>query len=198
LTGDWTVLFIGGPGGVGKTSAAKRIATISGATLLQADDIWFALQSAIDPSVEPLLHAFSRDVWRRPATERVVLMRELSQRISSVLERVVGIHLWHDDRVVIEGVWITPELMSRTSYDRSAGGDRRRAVVVFEGDAARIREAFFARPGFEDWSDEERDAMAATQVGHARWLRTQALMRNVPIVDARPVGHLAERILAVL
>lgn len=183
---------------MGKTSAAKRIATISGASLLQTDDVWLALKGAIPASDAPLVHAFSRDAWRRPTSELVVLMRELAQLISSALDPVVGVHLWHDDRIVIEGVWITPEFMRRASYAGSLAGDRRRAVLVFEDNPARIRESFFARRGFQDWSTEDREAMAATQAGYARWLRTQALMRDVPIVEARPVGHLAERILAVL
>ncbi|HZP96183.1 MAG TPA: hypothetical protein VFC31_07615 [Candidatus Limnocylindria bacterium] len=44
MTGDRTVLLIGGPAAVGKTSAAKRLAVISVAALPRADDVWLALQ----------------------------------------------------------------------------------------------------------------------------------------------------------
>lgn len=200
MTLEWTVLLVGGPAGVGKTSAAKRIAVISGATLLQVDDVWLALQAAIDPADSPLLHTFaSPEVWRRPAAELVALKCELAALVSSSLELVVANHLEHEDRVVIEGVWVTPEFAARPSYAGRAAGDRRRAVFVLEEDPSRIRESMLARGrGFEDWDPADREAMAAMQSGYARWLRTQALMRRQLIVDARPLGHLAERILAVL
>jgi 2-phosphoglycerate kinase len=199
VSSDWTVLLVGGPAAVGKTSAAKRIATVCGASLLQVDDVCLALQRAIDPADSPLLHTFaSPEVWGRPVAELVALRRELAALVSSSLEFVVANHLAHDDRVVVEGVWITPEFMSRTSYAESIAGDRRRAVVLFEDDSNRIRASFSTRRGFEERPAGYRDARTALEVAYARWLRTQALMRKVPIVEARPVGHLAERILAVL
>ena len=200
MSADWTVLLVGGPAAVGKTSAAKRISTVSGATLLQVDDVWLALQRAIDPTDSPLLHTFaSPEVWRRPVPELVALKRELAALVSSSLEFVVANHLEHEDKVVIEGVWITPEFAARTAYAGRSAGERRRAVFVLEDDPSRIREAMLSRGrGSADWAPEDREAMAAMQSGYARWLRTQALMRKQPIVDARPVGHLAERILAVI
>jgi 2-phosphoglycerate kinase len=200
VSSDWTVLLVGGPAAVGKTGAAKRISVVSGATLLQVDDVWLALQRAIDPTDSPLLHTFaSPEVWRRPAAELVALKRELAALVSSSLEFVVANHLERADRVVIEGDWITPEFAARPSYAGSVAEQRRRAVFVLEEDPQRIRESLLARGhGFGDVEPADREAMAAMQSGYARWLRTQALMRKQPIVDARPVGHLAERVLAVL
>jgi 2-phosphoglycerate kinase len=200
VSADWVVLFIGGPSSVGKTSAAKRIATISGATLLQADDVWLALKRAIDPKDSPLLHAHSApDFWRRPAAELVATKRELAELISSSLEFVVATHLWQEDRVVVEGVWITPEFAARAVYHGVSAGERCRAAFVIEVDASHIYETMLVKRGaFGHWTDVDRKVFAATEANYARWLRTQALMRNVPTVDARPVGHLAERILAAI
>ena len=200
MSSDWTVLLIGGPAAVGKTGAAKRIATVSGASLLQVDDVCLALQRAIDPKDSPTLHVFaSPEVWHRPTKELVTLRRELADLVSSSLEYVIASHLAHDDRVVIEGLWITPEFMSRPAYAESLATGRRRAVIVFEDDIVRIRESFSARGrGFDARPAEYRDARAALEAAYARWLRTQSIMRNIPLVDARPAGHLAERILAVL
>ena len=197
---DWTVLFVGGPAAVGKTSAAKRIAVVSGASLLQVDDVWLALQRAIDPKDSPLLHTFaSPEVWQRSTTELVALTREVAGLVSSALEFIVADHLANDDRVVIEGLWITPEFATRESYRGRVGGERRRAVFVLEDDPAHIREVSASRGrGADAWSQGDPDAMAALQAGYARWLRTQALMRKAPIVDGRPAVRLAERILAVI
>jgi len=200
MAADWTVLLIGGPAAVGKTSAAKRIAVVSGASLLQVDDVWLALQRAIDPADSPLLHTFaSPEVWRRSTAELVALKRELAELVSSSLEFVVANHLEADDKIVIEGVWITPEFATRATYAGSTAGARRRSAFVLEEDAAKIRDTMLVRGhGFAEWSEADREAMAVMQAGYAKWLRTQALMRRAPIVDARPLGHLAERILAVI
>ncbi len=197
---DWTVLLIGGPGAVGKTTAARRIGRLIGASVLETDDVWLAMKGAIGAEERPLLHAFaSRDVWRRPVGELVAMQRDVARLLSASLEPAVGTHLWHDDRVVVEGVWLTPEFMSRPNYAGSLAGDRRRAVIVFEDDPARIRESFFGRGrGFDDWPPQDRDAMAALQAAYARWLGTEAIARNIPVVEARPVEDLAERILAVV
>jgi 2-phosphoglycerate kinase len=200
VSSDWTVLLVGGPAAVGKTSAAKRIAVVSGASLLQVDDVWLALQRAIDPADSPLLHTFaSPEVWRRSTAELVALRRELAELVSSSLEFVVASHLQADDKIVVEGVWITPEFASRTAYAGTTAGTKRRSVFVLEEDASKIRDTMMVRGrGIADWSEADREAMSAMQAGYAKWLRTQALMRRAPIVDARPLGHLAERILAVL
>ena len=197
---DWTVLLVGGPAAVGKTSAAKRIAVVSGASLLQVDDVWLALQRAIDPKDSPLLHTFaSPEVWHRSTAELVALTRELAALVSSALEFIVADHLASDDRVVIEGVWITPEFAMRPTYRELSAGERRRAVFVLEDDPERAREMSLTRGrGGDAWSHPDAESMAALQAGYARWLRTQALMRKAPIVDARPAGHLADRILAAL
>lgn len=154
----------------------------------------------MDRDRTPDLSAFhDRVVWRKPTKELVALKRSIAEVVSSALELAVAHHLRVEDRVVIEGVWITPEFAARKSYDGQDAGDRRRAVFVIDDDPARIRDAMVARGrGFAEWSPADRDAMAAMQAGYARWLRTQALMRNVALVDARPLGRLAERILAVL
>ncbi|MEK7863466.1 MAG: hypothetical protein AAB295_09405 [Chloroflexota bacterium] len=197
---DWTVLFIGGPAAVGKTSAAKRIAVVSGATVLQADDVWLTLQRAVVSEDGADLSAFQeRGVWTRSTKELVALKRRIAETVSASLEPVVANHLAHDDRLVIEGVWVTPEFATRTSYAGHAAGEGRRCVFVLEDDPVRIREAMLARGrGFDAWPPADRDAMAAMQAGYSRWLRAQALLRDAPTVDARPAVRLAERILAVL
>lgn len=193
---DWTVLFLGGPMAVGKTNAAKRIAVVTGASVLQVDDMWLALQRGIDPTDGPLLHTFaSAEVWTRPATELVALARELAELVSSSLELVVAHHLEREDRVVIEGMWLTPEFATRVAYAGTAAKDRRRAVFVLdEQSAPQTSAAAHGRTlGMAD-----PVAIAALRAGYTRWLRTQALMRGAPIVDARPTSRLAERILTVL
>lgn len=163
MSGDWIVLLIGGTSSVGKTTAAKRIATVSGATLLHADDIRLAL--GIDVAGEELL--------------ALELFRDVAVRVSAALESVISHHLAISDRIVIEGVWLTPELAARATYG-GVGASRRRAVFVVED------------------ARERPEPLTPRESAHARWLLAETRKLGIPTVAARPVGHLAERILAVI
>lgn len=164
MTSDWTVLLIGGSIAVGKTSAAKRIATVSGATLLQADDMRLALGLATVAPTDATLPAF----------------KEIAAGVSNALERVIAHHLAQSDKIVIEGVWITPELAARQVYGAAAAGARRRAVFVLED------------------ARERPQPISPFESALVRWLQAETRRLSLPTVSARPVGHLAERILAVL
>lgn len=164
MTTDWTVLLIGGTASVGKTNAAKRIATVSGATLLHVDDIRLALGIAIPRDADLTLDTF----------------RQIADKVSAALDNVIAHHLASTDAIVIEGLWITPELAARTSYGHGVGAERRRSVFVVED------------------ARERTTPLTPFESAHARWVLAEAKRRSVPTVSARPVGHLAERILAVL
>lgn len=163
MTNDWTVLLIGGTASVGKTNAAKRIATVSGATLLHADDIRLALGIGVAAG-QPL---------------GIDELRDVARRVSAALENVIAHHLAVSDKIVVEGVWVTPELAARDTYG-DVNATRRRAVFVVEDPR------------------ERPDPIAPHESAHARWLLAETKKRAIPVVSARPVGHLAERILAVL
>lgn len=164
MTSDWTVLLIGGSLAVGKTTAAKRIATVSGATLLQADDIRLALGL-------PKL---------RVARDTLAGFKEIAAAVSDALDRVIAHHLAESDKIVIEGVWITPELAARTSYGGAVAGGRRRAAFVLED------------------ARERPEPISPLESALVRWLGSETRRLSIPTVAARPVGHLAERVLAVL
>lgn len=163
MTSDWTVLLIGGSLAVGKTTAAKRIATVSGATLLQADDIRLALG----------LPALT-------AEATLPGLKQTAAAVSDALDRVIAHHLAESDAIVIEGVWITPDLAARASYGGSVAGGRRRSVFVLED------------------ARERPEPISPFESALVRWLQAETRRLQLPTVSARPVGHLAERVLAVL
>jgi 2-phosphoglycerate kinase len=164
VTSDWTVLLIGGTASVGKTNAAKRIATVSGATMLHADDIRLALGIAIPREADLTLEGF----------------RRIADPVSAALENVIAHHLASSDKIVIEGLWITPDLAARTTYGDGVSATRRRGVFVVED------------------ARERTTPLTPFESAHARWVLAEAKRHSLPTVSARPVGHLAERILAVL
>jgi len=112
---------------------------------------------------------------------------------------------WHTfvdklSRFLIDPIW--PYYLVEHEGDQA--GQQERVVVVAEQGLSAVvlaptwRGHFGRGRGFDHWRDEDRDAMAALQAAYARWLRDEAIARNVPVIDARPVADLAERILAVV
>ncbi len=196
----WTVLLIGGPAATRKTSVAKTIAARCGAEVLQADDIWLALQRAIDPDTRPTLHFFAREtVWDRPIEELVTAMRVLADEVSAALEPVTAHHLRVRDRIVIEGVWITPAFAARKAFGGSTYDGAVRSVFIDERDQTAIRDVMLARGrGIQEWLPRRQTAMVRMQAGYGEWLREAASAQGLPLVAARPVETLVDRVLTAV
>jgi len=196
----WTVLLIGGPAATRKTSVAKTIAARCGAEVLQADDVWLALQRAIDPDTRPTLHFFAREtVWDRPIEELVTAMRVLADEVSAALEPVTAHHLRVRDRIVIEGVWITPAFAARKAFGGSTYDGAVRSVFIDERDQTAIRDVMLARGrGIQEWLPRRQTAMVRMQAGYGEWLREAASAQGLPLVAARPVETLVDRVLTAV
>ena len=196
----WTVLLIGGPAATRKTSVAKTIAARCGAEVLQADDVWLALQRAIDPDTRPTLHFYAREtVWDRPIEELVTAMRVLADEVSAALEPVTAHHLRVRDRIVIEGVWITPAFAARKAFGGSTYDGAVRSVFIDERDQTAIRDVMLARGrGIQEWLPRRQTAMVRMQAGYGEWLREAASAQGLPLVAARPVETLVDRVLTAV
>ncbi|TMG71661.1 MAG: hypothetical protein E6H81_02720 [Chloroflexi bacterium] len=196
----WTVLLIGGPAATRKTSVAKTIAARCGTEVLQADDVWLALQRAIDPDTRPTLHFFAREtVWDRPIEELVTAMRVLADEVSAALEPVTAHHLRVRDRIVIEGVWITPAFAARKAFGGSTYDGAVRSVFIDERDQTAIRDVMLARGrGIQEWLPRRQTAMVRMQAGYGEWLREAASAQGLPLVAARPVETLVDRVLTAV
>ena len=196
----WTVLLIGGPAATRKTSIAKAIAARCAAEVLQADDIWLALQRATDPDARPTLHFFAQEtVWDRPIDELVTAMRVLADEVSAALEPVTAHHLRVRDRIVIEGVWITPAFAAGKAFAGSVYDGAVRSVFIDERDQTAIRDVMLARGrGIQEWLPRRQTAMVRMQAGYGEWLREAASAQGLPLVAARPVDTLVDRVLAAL
>jgi len=56
-TRNWTVLFIGGASGTGKSTLAYEIAKLYGITVLEVDDIGQALKATTTKDILPTIHS---------------------------------------------------------------------------------------------------------------------------------------------
>jgi 2-phosphoglycerate kinase len=163
--------------------------------VLQADDIWLALERATTPQERPSLHFFARrDVWRLPVDEIIAGKRALATEVSDALELVIATHLRDNDRVVVEGVWIMPELAVRPTYADRAREHRVRAVYIDEREESVIYESMMRRGNFSWWSDDDRMAFVRLQARWSEWLNAEAAKHGLPVVAARPISSLWQRV----
>lgn len=186
------MLLIGGPSGVGKTTAAAQVARRLGATWLGVDDLRLALErTGVQVPDSRLAAAFD-------APGGLVTVGEL---LSPAIEVVTENHVDQRMPLVIEGDGILPSLLDRPSVRERAIDGRARAVFLFEADAAALGDNLRARG---PRNRVEQLARAEDLRAHARkndlfgkWLRLEAERRRLSTVPSRPWETLVDRILAV-
>ena len=179
---DWFVFLIGGPSGVGKTTVAHQVAKRLGASWLQVDDLALALVRG----GLPIPDADSVPKFDAPGG---VLQR--ARALTPAIEVVIEHHVDLRDRVVIEGDAILPSLLARPSV--SVRSDRIRAVLLYEADETVLLENMESR-----MRGVFTPAHAHKNVLYGEWLKAEAELNAVPVINSRPRHDLVERIIETI
>ena len=198
---DWFVLLIGGPSGVGKSTAAERLGRRLGAPWLQVDDFRLALQRsrATLPEDTPALYFFEEtpDLWRLPPACLRDALIAVGKVMSPAIEVVIENHVDQRNPAILEGDGILPSLFARPSVRRRTAAGHVRAVFVIEPEEGAMLDNMRARGrGLVGRSGAELRAEARAKWLHGRWLAAEAPRHGLPVVESRPWATLAERILA--
>ena len=186
---SWSVLLLGGAANVGKSTTARALAARCGASVLPADAIWYALKAATGPTSHPELHYFDPpdSEWRRFGMEYWCERHIRSaQAISSAMDPVVEYLLAERWPVIVEGAWITPAAAAR--WSRRYEGLR----AVFIHEPQDLRDYLRSR------CDPLTEHRGETFWLFGNWVREQALLNGLPVVDIHPRVSLAERVLAAV
>ena len=184
---NWHVLLLGGAANVSKSTTARALAARCGASVLPADAIWHALKAATDPVSHPELHYFDPPdlEWRRFGPEYWCERHKRSaQAISLAMDPVIEYCLSERWPVIVEGAWITPADAAR--WTRQHCGLR--AVFIHERED--LRTYLLSRP------DRVTEHRGETFWLFGNWLREQAVLNGLPVVDVHPRASLADRVLA--
>lgn len=196
----WTVLLIGGPSSVGKTTVAREIARKFGVSCLQVDDLRLALQRSrvTLPEGTDALYFFEEtpDVRRLPPERLRDGLIAVGEVMSPAIEVVIENHVDQAVPIVIEGDGILPSLLVRPPVRVRAIGKQVRAVFVVEPDEAAIRATFVARGrGISGWSEQEVQIDARAKWLYGQWLTGEARRYGMPVLEPRPWETLIERLL---
>jgi 2-phosphoglycerate kinase len=187
------VLAIGGCAAVGKTTVAVALGARLGSDMLPLDTIWLALRAATSPASHPELHDLD------PSGGELTLERlrdhhtKGAQTISRAMDPVIEYYLREGQPVVMEGAWIAPSVAARWTRDH----EDVQAVFIHEPDMDEILATMLARSG------NQVPTPRVKMICEGSWLvgnrvREEALAVGLPVVDARPRGTLAKRVLAAI
>jgi len=184
FAGEWFVLLIGGPSGIGKTTVAAQVARRLGVPWLMVDDLRLALERS------GVAIPDSMGVERFDGAGGLV---DIGEAVAPAIEVVIENHVDQRMPVVIEGDGILPSLFERESVRVRAGSGGVRAVYLTEPDAEALHANLVARGA--DWWRADLKAYARRSAAYGEWLKEEAKRRDLPVVASRPWETLVERVL---
>src|SRR5262245_40730557 len=127
------VVLVCGASGVGKSRAASGLATRYGTPLAEADDVVTALKAMTSDEQQPLLHYWDThpEAMSWPAEKIADLHLALTDALRPAFAAVIADHVESVTPVVMEGDYLTPELVL-------AHPGKVHAVVVDEPDEDQV------------------------------------------------------------
>lgn len=173
----WTVLFLGGPSGTGKSTLAREIALHHGAQVLEADDIYLAVKAAADEAQLPALHYWDhgRDWQKAGLEENVDWLLDVGKELFPALREIALRHVEDRLPVIIEGDFLNPEWISTIL------GPEICAFYVREPDPAQIVKNYLEREG-----GDPQDYRARISVSYGERLTELCGRYGIPCIEARP------------
>lgn len=190
------LILIGGTAGSGKTSVARRLSGDLGAGWLQLDTVWIAMKAAAEPgsSRSDLLDVDGR-LSRGGDSDEQLLAAQVaaSHAVCEVLPDVFRFELDTHAVLVADGSWLLPSFVAALELPDT---DVRCAFLQhadIDGVAAALAPRLGGRPA------EERHVRMNRQIWrYGAWLREQAQVHDLPVLDPQPFATVAARTHAAL
>lgn len=174
---NWTVLFIGGPSGTGKSSIAYEIARYYGVNVLEADDLFIAAETVTTRERFPAIHYWDTGInWLDIGVDgNVNWLIDVSREMVSVLRAIADRHLEDKLPVIIEGDFIHPEITM--SFD----SPEVKSVFIQEPDKSQIMQNYLSRE-----SGALQEYRAEISVAYGKWIADTCRQNNIKVIESRP------------
>ncbi len=181
---NWTVLFIGGASGVGKSSLAYEIAGYYGVNVLEVDDIQIAVKAVTTRDRFPAIHYWETGVsWFDMGVDgNVKWLTDVSKELIPALGELVNRHIEDQVPIIIEGDFLDPEFTQ--SFDRPEV----RSIFISETDVDQIIQNYLSREG-----GERQQFRAEVSVAYNKQITEACEQYRIKLLNARPWDTLLER-----
>ncbi len=186
---NWTVLFIGGASGIGKSSVAYELARYYHTNVMEVDDIFQAVKAMTTKKNLPAIHYFSTGInWMDiNVSGNVKWLKDVSRELIPGLQSVVENHIESDVPVIIEGDFIDPEF---TLFSKNP---KVKSLFLSEPDRNQIIKNYLEREG-----GEPQHYRVDISVEYGHWLETSCKHLGIQVIDSRPWNTAIERIIESL
>ncbi|MDU4694493.1 MULTISPECIES: hypothetical protein [Paenibacillus] len=173
----WTVLFIGGASGIGKSSLAYDMARFYGVNVLEVDDIHLSVKAVTTKEHFPVIHYWDSGVkWHEVGVEgHVNWLMEVSKEMSPVLKALADRHIEDQLPIIIEGDFIHPERISSLDHPEI------KSIFVHEPDQNQIVQNYLAREG-----GELQHFRAEVSIAYGEWIADTCKRKGIRCIESRP------------
>ena len=183
---NWTVLFIGGASGMGKSSAAYELARFYKVNVMEADDICQAIKAMTTKELLPAIHYWSSGIdWMDIGVSgNVKWLIDVSKEMIPGIKAIVKNHIEADVPVIIEGDFVHPELT--VSFENP----KVKSIYINEPDKDQILQNYLAREG-----GELQHFRADISIEYGAWLVDTCEKLGIKVVESRPWNTVVNRII---
>lgn len=174
---NWTVLFIGGASGIGKSSIAYEIARFYGVNVLEVDDIHLSVKTVTTKESFPAIHYWDTGInWRDIGIDgNVNWLIDVSKEMISVLKEIVNRHIEDKLPIIIEGDFIYPEFT--ISFDNPEV----KSIFVNETDINQILQNYLSREG-----GDLQHYRAEISIAYGEWIANTCNENGIRVIESRP------------
>ena len=186
---SWTVLFIGGASGTGKSTLAYQLAGFYGTNVLEVDDIAQALKASTTKDILPVIHYWSSGInWMDIGVEgNLNWLINVSKEIIPALKAVAERHIEDKLPVIIEGDFIHPQLFMSFNIPEV------RCFYVIESDKDQIIQNYLTREG-----GDLQNYRADICIGYGNWLKNECNKLGIKFIESRPWNNILKRVIDII
>lgn len=181
---NWTVLFIGGASGIGKSSIAYEIARYYGVNVLEVDDIHLSVKTVTTKEDFPAIHYWDTDVdWKDIGVDgNVNWLIDVSKEMIPTLKELVNRHIEDKLPIIMEGDFIYPEFT--ISFDHPEV----KSIFMNESDVNQILKNYLSREG-----GELQHYRAEISIAYGKWIADTCNQNGIRMIEARPWDTVLDR-----
>jgi 2-phosphoglycerate kinase len=174
---NWTVLFIGGASGIGKSSIAYEIARFYGVNVLEADDVHLSVKTVTTKESFPAIHYWDTGLsWKDVGVEgNVNWLIDVSKEMIPILKELVNRHIEDKLPIIIEGDFIYPEFT--VSFDNPEV----KSIFVNESDIHKILQNYLSREG-----GDLQHYRAEISIAYGKWIADTCNQNGIRVIESRP------------